>query len=75
MGDWKPIDTAPKRRRVDLWGVSGKAAYRVPDCYWHRRAGRWMTAHHCREGYSALRAPFTPTHWMERPAGPDEAAR
>lgn len=74
MSNWQNIDTAPKdgKDRVDLGAFVGNQQkwLRVPDCYWHRKAKQWMTKHYDKDGYSALRAPFYPTHWMLRPEPP-----
>jgi hypothetical protein len=71
MAEWQPIETAPKDgTRIDLFGTSGRHQLRVPDCYWHRKAQRWLTKHHDKDGYSALRLPFAPTHWQPLPAPP-----
>ena len=69
---WLPIKSAPKDgTRVDLYGSLGpKRSARVPDCYWHKKAGGWRCKHYDRDGYSALRLPFAPTHWMPTPALP-----
>jgi len=73
---WRTIDSAPKngKARIDLgaFGRGDKYWKRVPDCYWHKKMGRWITKHQDRDGYSALRLPFIPTHWMPRPAPPQE---
>ena len=73
---WMPIETAPLdgKRRIDLGGMCGKSWRRVPDCYWHRKAKVWQTAHYDKDGYSRLRAPFMPTHWREAPDKVDAAA-
>ena len=70
--DWQPIETAPKDgSKVDLFGTLGKKyRRRATDCYWHKKAGRWHTHTHDNDGYSALRLPFEPTHWMRPPAPP-----
>jgi hypothetical protein len=75
--EWQPIETAPKEgvSRIDLYGVVGKKGKRVPNCYWHRKAGQWMTDCHDKDGFSFLRLPFKPTHWMplpEPPKGPEQ---
>lgn len=68
---WRPIETAPKDgTHFDLYGIAGKRGIRVPDCYWHRNAQRWMTKHYDKAGYSALRLPFTATHWLPSPPPP-----
>lgn len=80
MADWKTIDANdPELQRVkrdgirvDLFGVAGRRSFRVPDCYWHRKAQCWMTKHHDSDGYSALRLPFSPTHWQPIPPPPTE---
>ena len=71
MTEWRPIETAPRNKKVDLGQAYGKGKFvRVPDCYWHRKAKQWITKHHDRAGYSALRLPFEPTHWMPIPSPP-----
>jgi hypothetical protein len=69
MSEWRTIDSAPKNRPIDLgqrYMSRGKARFkRVPDCYWHKKTGRWNCIHRDRDGYSLLRLPFAPTHWME----------
>jgi hypothetical protein len=72
---WLPIDSAPKDgARIDLGChyTNGKW-HRAPDCYWHKKAGRWVSPHHDKEGYSVLRLPFMPTHWMPLPSAPTPA--
>ena len=71
VAEWQPIETAPTghgKTHVDLYDA--KRRIRVPDCYWHRKADQWMTRHHDKAGYSALRLPFSPTHWLPRPPEP-----
>lgn len=67
---WQPIETAPKNRKIDLGSLHEKGFKRAPDCYWSRKRQVWNCDHHDADGYSLIRLPFTPTHWMERPASP-----
>lgn len=71
---WQPIETAPRdgKDRIDLFDMA--RGLRAPDCYFHRKAGRWMSKHYDREGFSVLRLPFQPTHWMPLPTPPTEGA-
>ena len=72
MTGWQPIETAPKNgTRIDLGCLSAKCFTRAPDCYWHKKAHRWISKWCGKEGYSALRLPFTPTHWMLPPPPPE----
>lgn len=72
MADWKPIKSAPKDRKIDLWAKIWLAdgdrftAERFPDCRWD--TGDSM----CNRGpsWSNLPKGYHPTHWMERPEGP-----
>ena len=70
-GGWRTdLDAAKQEDRVDLFGTAGKRSIRVPDCYWHKMAQAWMSKHFDREGFSALRKPFVPAHWMPLPKPP-----
>lgn len=62
---WQPIETAPKGTKIDLFDAT--AGIRAPDCYFHKKAQKWMCKWYGREGYSALRLPFSPTHWCATP--------
>ena len=76
---WMPIDQAPvgiREKRVDLWivnpAVSGKAGsgYRVPDCFWDARAGRWRSPW-SRQGADPIPAGYVPTHFRHSERGPE----
>ena len=72
---WQPIETAPKNGdRLDLGSAyttkDGLKFLRAPDCYWHKKKASWMCKWYGRDGYSAIQAPFNPTHWMPLPDPP-----
>ena len=62
--DWQPIETAPKRRVIDLWSQEGE---RYPDAVWGVCGDTegWTDAndHRSLEG-------FTFTNWRDRPVPP-----
>ena len=63
-GDWQPIETAPKRRVIDLWSVEGE---RYPDAIWGvcGDVEGWTDANdHGNLGGGMF------THWRDRPAPP-----
>lgn len=73
MADWKPIESAPKDRKIDLWAKIWLAdgdrftAERFPDCSWWNKdsMGSWDAHWHgVPKGYRV-------THWMEIPEGPN----
>lgn len=74
MGEWQPIETALRNKRIDLGQLYASGMFvRAPDCYWHKKMARWMCKHHDKDGYSLIRMPFTPTHWMPLPTPPSPA--
>ena len=63
-GDWQPIETAPKRRVIDLWSVEGE---RYPDAIWGvcGDVEGWTDANdHGNLGGGMF------THWRDRPVAP-----
>ena len=62
--DWQPIETAPKRRVIDLWSQEGG---RYPDAVWGVCGDTegWTDANDHR---SLKGGAFT--HWRDRPAPP-----
>ncbi|MEH3117142.1 MAG: hypothetical protein PGN25_05900 [Methylorubrum populi] len=75
MPDWNDIETAPKDRKVDLWGKIWLAdgdrfvGERYPDCWWD--SGDSMGNR--KPEWSGLPKGWRATHWMERPDAPDDA--
>ena len=72
MSEWQPIDTAPKDRRVDLWGINhlrhDKAGERICNVSfgWVRD---WLGNE--RQDWQHGRGDdFEPTHWMPLPEPP-----
>lgn len=75
---WRSMDSAPKDgQRVDLAMFTKTGRWiRAPECYWHRKAERWISQWHDKDGYSSLRQPFVPTHWkpLDTPNTPGPTA-
>lgn len=73
---WREIaEKAKKLKRVDLCGYypstkRGPRLKRIPDCYWHKKAGVWRSTSYDREGFRQLRANFVITHYREIDALP-----
>lgn len=71
---WRPIETAPKQERVDLWCADREEPdrqYRLPDC--ELCGGEW--SQHTDDGEFELENS-TPLRWMPLPSPPkSEAAR
>ena len=72
MSAWQPIETAPKKRKIDIWAktwVSRADAFlfeRFPDCRWDE-GDSMCNRLPC---WSGLPTSYFPTHWMERPEPP-----
>jgi len=69
MSDWKPIETAPKDRLIDIWIVrENGSGLRWSDCYYDRICDEWRTT-----GPSChlVTVPARRvSHWMPLPAPP-----
>ena len=68
MGQWQPIETAPKDgTKVDMWRVH----YRTPDVFWSNGEDWW-----CVDGKFMQSDPVPlgtspePTHWQPLPEPP-----
>lgn len=59
--DWRPIETAPKDRAIDIYSKSTKE--RFTDCVFD--CGAWQFFEP--DGWSEIK---TPTHWKPIPEGP-----
>lgn len=66
---WKPIETAPKDRLIDVWIRDGSGAgIRWADCYYDSICDEWRTSRP--SGHLVtVKARFV-THWMSPPADP-----
>jgi hypothetical protein len=68
---WLPIDEKAKNlKRVDLFGSypgRNPKGKRIPDCYWHKKAGVWRCDHCDRDGFRLLRSNFEITHYRALP--------
>lgn len=70
MGEWQPIETAPKDgERVDLWAtdIFGHGQ-RFADCYW--QIAQWPEQHDRWVGLPEGRRNWNPTHWQPLPEPP-----
>lgn len=74
MGEWQPIETAPKDKTIDLWGIR-RGLMMPPEhivdcsfCYIEKngiyRLGEWQTS---RGGFVD-----NATHWMPLPDAPKQ---
>lgn len=77
MGEWKPIETAPKdgtlirvKGNEGPYGVTsweGEALWHIPT-NWNKKSATW-----CSEGKAVLwLAGYRPTHWQPLPAPPEQ---
>ena len=66
MMEWKPIETAPKRKVIDLWLVdtTSGAGFRVTDCKWDKNEKDWT------QNGNGFRFHYIITHWMPLPEPP-----
>ncbi|CAH2399098.1 hypothetical protein MES4922_210087 [Mesorhizobium ventifaucium] len=62
---WKPIETAPKDRLIDIWLKTG---VRWCDCYYDQICGEWRTSRPSGRLVSVKEA--VATHWQEPPGAP-----
>ena len=75
MAEWQDIASAPKDRKIDLWAkiwLAEKDSFqfeRFPDC----RHSNGDSMCNVAPSWSGLPKGWRPTHWMDRPAGPDAA--
>lgn len=65
MSEWRPIETAPKDRSIDLW----TGTLRMTNCYWDEICGEWRKVNIANVLVRFKRA----THWMEIPAPPNDS--
>lgn len=61
---WLTIDLY-RQGRVDLLVRRRGRVVRVPDCYWHKTAGRFVTQHLDHRGRSRLRPGDVPIYFMQ----------
>lgn len=66
MSKWQPIETAPKRKVVDLWLVSTRSGrgFRVADCQWDKKEKDWA------QDGQGFCFHYLVTHWMPLPEPP-----
>ena len=72
MGEWRPIETAPKDGSwVDLWAYFPEhdLAKRVPSAKWDREVNNWRYSYW---HFGQYKYPPTITHWQPIPAPPGE---
>jgi len=83
LDGWKPIETAPKDREIDLW-IGEPTPRRVSDVRWgqpqyanwlcfgdaSKLPKQWVT----RGNWALDSRNAAPTHWMDKPEGPLAAA-
>lgn len=66
MSEWKPIETAPKGRKIiDLHD----GERRVVDCYYDETTRAWRKVK-MKDATTWYVRDFTPKFWMERPCEP-----
>lgn len=68
MGEWQPIETAPKDgTEVDVWVADGTGGgYRIADAYWCASRERWRFNGQIHD----IAWTDDPTHWMPLPSPP-----
>jgi hypothetical protein len=60
---WRPIETAPKDRKIDIW----TGDRRITGCYWDDICKEWRTS----ENSGHLITFRNATHWMLIPPPPE----
>lgn len=73
MGEWQPIETAPKDgTRIDIWDPS-HGGQRIADAYWYggQKRGGWHAPNQDYDGMDGLYAKDGITHWMPLPDAPN----
>lgn len=70
MGEWQPIDSAPKMKTIILWADTSTPEF--PN--WKMATGYWSAGHDVWiwDGHAVPPWEIQPTHWMPLPAPPTE---
>ena len=81
LGEWRPIESAPKMQTIILFAVTEQFADGSPQ-NWKMATGAWHTGYDCETSRAAGYTPWTwdgrqlktydvqPTHWLPIPSPP-----